>query len=46
MLGAIGETLLQEALGQWVVTGHDSATGQIGVRAGDMLLPSPLQGEL
>src|SRR2546423_2002007 len=46
MLGAIGETLLQEALGQWVVTGHDSATGQICVRAGDILLPSPLQGEL
>jgi len=40
MLGTIGETILQETLGQWVVTGADGATGQIGVRAGDMFLPS------
>src|SRR5262249_11797837 len=46
MLGTIGKTLLQEALGQGVVTVTHGATGQIGVRTSDMFLPSPLQGKL
>ena len=45
MLGAIGDTILQVAGCPCVVMGIDGAPGQIVVRAGGMVLPSPLQGE-
>src|SRR5579863_2265800 len=45
MLGAVSDTVLQVAGCPCVVMGIDGAPGQIVVRAGGVVFPSPLQGE-